>query len=59
MPAPAHFGLLSMLSERPRMLTELAVAAGRQPADDVEFDQRDGRSAAGSGGTRRRTTAAS
>src|SRR5438477_3412074 len=28
MPAPAHFGLLSMLSERPRMLTELASLQG-------------------------------
>ena len=27
-PAPAHFGLLSMLSERPRMLTELASRQG-------------------------------
>ena len=28
MPAPAHFGLLSALSERPRMLTELAALHG-------------------------------
>jgi|SRR5436190_7286860 len=28
LPAPAHFGLLSMLSERPRMLTELASLQG-------------------------------
>jgi DNA-binding MarR family transcriptional regulator len=28
MPAPAHFGLLSILSERPRMLTELAAIQG-------------------------------
>jgi DNA-binding MarR family transcriptional regulator len=28
MPAPAHFGLLSMLNERPRMLTELASLQG-------------------------------
>jgi DNA-binding MarR family transcriptional regulator len=28
MPAPAHFGLLSILSERPRMLTELASIQG-------------------------------
>ena len=28
MPAPAHFGLLSMLSVRPRKLTELASAQG-------------------------------
>jgi len=28
LPAPAHFGLLSMLSERPRMLTELASIQG-------------------------------
>jgi DNA-binding MarR family transcriptional regulator len=27
-PAPAHFGLLSVLSERPRMLTELAALQG-------------------------------
>ena len=42
MPAPAHFGLLSILAVRPRMLTELAVDSGRQPADDVELDHRDG-----------------
>ena len=28
LPAPAHFGLLSILSERPRMLTELASIQG-------------------------------
>src|SRR5262244_4147809 len=28
LPAPAHFGLLSVLSERPRMLTELASIQG-------------------------------
>jgi DNA-binding MarR family transcriptional regulator len=28
MPAPAHFGLLSILNERPRMLTELASIQG-------------------------------
>src|SRR3954452_13211342 len=28
LPAPAHFGLLSILSERPRMLTELAAIQG-------------------------------
>src|SRR5258708_30928058 len=28
MPAPAHFGLLSILSARPRMLTELAALQG-------------------------------
>src|SRR5207244_11088929 len=28
LPAPAHFGLLSVLSERPRMLTELASLQG-------------------------------
>lgn len=28
MPAPAHFGLLSVLSEQPRMLTELASLQG-------------------------------
>ena len=28
LPAPAHFGLLSILSERPRMLTELAALQG-------------------------------
>jgi DNA-binding MarR family transcriptional regulator len=28
LPAPAHFGLLSILSERPRMLTELAGIQG-------------------------------
>jgi DNA-binding MarR family transcriptional regulator len=28
LPAPAHFGLLSVLSERPRMLTELAALHG-------------------------------
>src|ERR1700704_4777902 len=28
LPAPAHFGLLSILSERPRMLTELASLQG-------------------------------
>jgi DNA-binding MarR family transcriptional regulator len=28
LPVPAHFALLSMLSERPRMLTELAVLQG-------------------------------
>jgi DNA-binding MarR family transcriptional regulator len=28
LPAPAHFGLLSVLSERPRMLTELATLQG-------------------------------
>src|SRR5919198_519181 len=28
LPAPAHFGLLSMLTERPRMLTELASLQG-------------------------------
>jgi DNA-binding MarR family transcriptional regulator len=28
MPAPAHFGLLSILSERPRMLTDLASIQG-------------------------------
>src|SRR6476646_4720359 len=28
MPAPAHFGLLSLLSARPRMLTELAALQG-------------------------------
>src|SRR5205085_11591800 len=28
LPAPAHFGLLSMLSERPRILTELASIQG-------------------------------
>src|ERR1051325_6362428 len=28
MPAPAHFGLLSILSERPRMLSELASIQG-------------------------------
>ena len=28
LPAPAHFGLLSVLSERPRMLTELASLHG-------------------------------
>ena len=28
LPAPAHFGLLSMLSARPRMLTELAAMQG-------------------------------
>jgi DNA-binding MarR family transcriptional regulator len=28
MPAPAHFGLLSLLSMRPRMLTELAALQG-------------------------------
>lgn len=28
LPAPAHFGLLSLLSERPRMLTELAAIHG-------------------------------
>ena len=59
LPAPAHFGLLTMLSEQPRTLTELAVAPGRQPADDVELDQRDGASAAGCGGRRRRRTGGS
>ena len=53
MPAPAHFGLLSMLSEQPRTLSELAVAAGRQPADDVELDQRDGRARLGAARARR------
>src|SRR5689334_12871828 len=28
LPAPAHFGLLSILSERPRMITELAALHG-------------------------------
>ncbi len=28
LPAPAHFGLLSILSDRPRMLTELAALQG-------------------------------
>src|SRR5438105_13842641 len=28
LPAPAHFGLLSVLSERPRMLTDLAALQG-------------------------------
>ena len=28
LPAPAHFGLLSILSDRPRMLTELASIQG-------------------------------
>src|SRR5262247_1418739 len=28
LPAPAHFGLLSLLSDRPRMLTELASIQG-------------------------------
>lgn len=28
LPAPAHFGLLSILSDRPRMLTELAAIQG-------------------------------
>jgi DNA-binding MarR family transcriptional regulator len=28
LPAPAHFGLLSILSQRPRMLTELATLQG-------------------------------
>ena len=43
MPAPAHFGLLTVLGGQPRTLTELAQAAGRQPADHVEFDLDDGR----------------
>ena len=47
MPAPAHFGLLSILSVRPRMLTRPRLAAGRQPADDVQLDQRDGRARLG------------
>ena len=35
MPAPAHFGLLSILSVQPAQAHRPRVAAGRQPADDV------------------------
>ena len=59
LPAPAHFGLLSILSVRPRMLSDLGVAPGRQPADHVELDQRDGRARLGAARRRRKATAAS
>ena len=37
LPAPAHFPLLHVLSERPRTLSELAALPGRQPAQHVQI----------------------
>ena len=50
LPAPAHFGLLSMLSAQPTSTDAHGTGgpSGRQPPDDVQLHHRAGRSGAGS-----------
>ena len=47
MPAPAHFGLLSILSARAAHAHRAGGAPGREPADDVDLHHRDGGSRLG------------
>ena len=59
MPAPAHFGLL-IDPQRPAAHAHRARGApGRQPADDVELDQRDGGARLGAARPRPTATAGS
>ena len=58
MPAPAHFGLLSILSDAAADADRAGVAARCQPAVDVDVHYRDGGARVGAPAALPRTTGA-